>query len=158
MAGGGGGCNIAPRSMVHSFINMALGSIPRCCDVFFFLAIGDFTNLRNFDRLRFALRAHGLRRLLRRANYISAPCGWEQGAKWDHIRVGSGLGGIRGANKGLFSFPASFCFPLVFMGNIPRTFYFYTVEDSTAIDFLAASPWAPVFLPFFLYLEADTLK
>ena len=38
----------------------------------------------------------GLRRLLRRADYISAPCGWEQGAKWDQIRVGSGPGGSKG--------------------------------------------------------------
>ena len=38
---------------------------------------------------------HGLRRLLRRADYISAPCGWEQGAKWGYIRVRSGPGGSR---------------------------------------------------------------
>ena len=37
----------------------------------------------------------GLRRLLRRADFISAPCGWEQGAKWGQIRVGSGPGGSR---------------------------------------------------------------
>ena len=47
------------------------------------------------DRFRFALRAHGVRRYLRSANYISAPCGWEQGAEWDNTRVGSGPDGIR---------------------------------------------------------------
>ena len=46
------------------------------------------------DRSRLTLHAHGLRRLLRRTNYISAPCGWERGAKRDHIRVGSGPDGV----------------------------------------------------------------
>lgn len=31
----------------------------------------------------------GLRRLLRRATYNSAPCRWEKGAMWDQIRVES---------------------------------------------------------------------
>ena len=53
------------------------------------------------DRLRFALRPHGLRRFLRRTGYIFAPCGWEQGAKWDHIRVG-----LEEPSRGLFCFPA----------------------------------------------------
>ena len=75
------------------------GSIPGLRR-FFFLHPTMFDRSTISDRLRFALRAHGLRQLLRKANSICAPCGREQGAKWDHIGVGSGPGGIRRAKQG----------------------------------------------------------
>ena len=115
---------------------MISGSIPGCDDFFFW-------HSTILDRLRFALRAHGLRRLLRRANFISAPCGWEQGVKWDHIRVGSGPGGIRPEGGACYGerhtrFAISvivgglvFVFPRILMGNIPRTFKIYNMEDPT---------------------------
>ena len=80
-----------PRSMVPSTITLMLGSIPGLRRFILFL------HPTISDRLRFALRAHGLRRLPRRAikNYISAPCGREQGVKTDQVRVGLGPGGIR---------------------------------------------------------------
>ena len=82
--------DIAPRFVVPSTTILMLGSIPGLRR---FFCIRRFLPVRRFlDRLRFALRAHGFRRLLQRDYYISAPCGWEQGAKRDHIRVGSGLG------------------------------------------------------------------
>lgn len=45
-----------------------------------------------------------LTRVPRRANCIYSPCGWDQGARWGHIWVGSGSSGIRRANKCLYCF------------------------------------------------------
>ena len=39
-----------------------------------------------------------------RPQYILAPCGWEQGAKWHHIRVGSGTGEITFGSLLLFAY------------------------------------------------------
>ena len=64
--------DVAPRSMVPSTISM----------------LGSFSGLRRFF-LPFTVHTHGLRRLLRRAKYISAPCGWEQGAKWAVLGTGT---------------------------------------------------------------------
>lgn len=99
--GGGGweGCYIAARSTVSSSLYMVLCPSARWLRRRFYLFFDHSTNLGNVDRLRFAIRVHSLRRVLRRANYISAPCGREQGAKWDHNRVGKGLDGIRRADK-----------------------------------------------------------
>ena len=73
----------------------------RVATFFCYFTSDDFDRSTISDLLRFALRAHGLRRLLRRPSYIFAPCGWEQGARWDHILwVGSGPSGIRKAKKG----------------------------------------------------------
>ena len=41
-------------------------------------------------------------------NCISAPCGWKQGAKWDHIRSDQVRVGSGEPSRGLFRFPA-FC-------------------------------------------------
>ena len=102
----------APRSMVPSTMILMLVRFPGCDGFFLRRTILNFST--NFDRLRFTLRAHGLRRLLRTANYISAPCGWEQGAKWDQVRVGSGE-----PSRGLLCFPA-------FLGE-----YSHGIENST---------------------------
>lgn len=62
------------------------------------------------------------------------PCGWDQGAKLNNIRVISGFGGIRRAKKGVIFVPAFFCFPHLFVRNIPRTFSLDNVENSTNIS------------------------
>ena len=65
--------DIALRSKVSSTMILMLGSIPGLGRFFFSSHPTIFYRSTISDRLRFALRAHGLRRLLRRANYIYAP-------------------------------------------------------------------------------------
>ena len=144
--------------MVPSTMSSMLGSTPVCDAFCIFCIRRDFYLSTISDRLRSTRRARGLRRLLRRAEYISAPCGWEQGAKWSHIRVGSGPDGIRRAKPGTVLFTrfkgecseklidlpyrevrmgsgeprrVLFCFP-VSMENVPRNLSIYRREDSTA--------------------------
>ena len=98
--------------MVPSTMISMLGSNSRVATLFIFIfCIRRFLTVPRFLPVygsRFALSASGVRRLLGRAKYISAPCGWEQGVKWGHIRVASGPDGIgRAYSRVLFGFPAS---------------------------------------------------
>ena len=119
------GGDFAPRSMVSSTMNSILVSIPglRRFNAFWDSTIFDHATIS--DRSRFALRACGIRRPLRRSCYISAPCIWGQGSSWDPIRMGSGRVDIkRETSKGLFCFPQ----------NIARNVFIYRMENSTAAD------------------------
>lgn len=97
----------APRRVALSVMISKLGSIPGWRYSIRFKHHTIFDRSTIADCLRLALRANGLRRVLRNVLYICAPCGWEQGAKCDHIWGGSGLGGIRRLpSRALFGFLA----------------------------------------------------
>ena len=123
--GGGGGAegghSSAPWSMVPSTMISILGSIPGLRHFFLLFHPTFFHRSTISDRLRFELRAHGLRRLLIIFLHLvggrRVPNGIASG--WDQVPMGSGE-----PSRVLF------CFPAV-LENIPRNSCFHHMETST---------------------------
>ena len=63
------------------------------------VATGFFLCARRVLTVRRFLTVCGSRFALKASGCILNPCGWEQGTKWDHIRVGSSPGGIKTAKQ-----------------------------------------------------------
>ena len=99
--------DISLRFMVPNTLVFWRVQFQGCDDFFFHPTIFSRSTILTVNDCG-ASRSRPLRRLLRRANYTSAPCGWEKSIKRDHIihvedQVRVGSGGESKQGPGLFS-------------------------------------------------------